>query len=211
MERSLLWKVLQVVARVLTSLLFKLKVHGIENVPTTGGALLVANHQSYLDPVVVAVRLRRPVSYFAKSELFENPLLRWLITSLHAIPVRQGKGDHAAFRETIRRLDEGHILNFYPEGTRTSDGEIAPLEKGIALILRKAKVPVIPVAIEGSFQAWPNHQKVFRPGRISVLYGKPINFNEMRSEEIMTTLDRTLRNLLAQLREMRSLDFNISK
>ncbi|HUB27015.1 MAG TPA: lysophospholipid acyltransferase family protein [Tepidisphaeraceae bacterium] len=211
MERSLLWKSLQVVGRVLTSLLFELKVYGIENVPQTGGALLVANHQSYLDPVLVAVRLRRPVSFLAKSELFENPFLRWLITSLHAFPVRQGRGDHGAVRETIRRLDEGHILNMYPEGTRTSDGEIGRLEKGIALILRKTTVPVIPVAIEGSFQAWPNRQKLFRPGRIHVIYGKPLHFNEMRSDEIMAALDSALRKLFEQLREMRSFDLCISK
>jgi 1-acyl-sn-glycerol-3-phosphate acyltransferase len=90
----------------------------------------------------------------------------------------------------------------YPEGTRTSDGEIAPLEKGIALILRKTTVPVVPIAIDGSFKAWPNHQKIFRPAQVRVLYGKPIHFNEMRSDEIMTKLDQTLRNLLAELRMM---------
>lgn len=167
--------------------------------------MLVANHQSYLDPVLVAVRLRRPVSYFAKSELFENPALNWLFRSLHGFPVRQGKGDHGAVRESIRRLEDGHILNIYPEGTRTADGEIGPLEKGIALILRKTSVPVIPVAIEGSFQCWPNTQKIPRPGRIRVLYGKPMHFNEMRADEIMTTLDKTLRKLLAELRSMDSI------
>jgi 1-acyl-sn-glycerol-3-phosphate acyltransferase len=203
MERSLLWKSLQIIGRVGTSLLFELKVYGIENVPQTGGALLVANHQSYLDPVLVAVRLRRPVSFLAKSELFENPYFSWFIRSLHAFPVRQGHGDVGAVRETIRRLDEGHILNVYPEGTRTSDGEIGPIQKGIALILRKTKVPVIPVAIDGSFQAWPNHQMLFRPGRIRVLYGKPIDFNDLKADSILATLDHTLRGLLAELRSKR--------
>jgi 1-acyl-sn-glycerol-3-phosphate acyltransferase len=203
MERSLLWKNLQVVARISTSLLFDLRVYGIENVPKTGGALLVANHQSYLDPVVVAVRLRRPVSYLARSELFVNPYLGWLIRSLHAFPVRQGyggQGDVGAVRETIRRLEEGHILNIYPEGTRTEDGEIAPLQKGIALILRKVSVPVIPVAIDGSFQCWPYNRKMFRSGHIRVMYGKAVDFSGMKSGEILVGLHQTLKSLLGELR-----------
>jgi len=199
-ERSLLWKSLQIVARILTTLLFELKVYGIENVPTSGGALLVANHQSYIDPVVVAVRLRRPVSYLAQSGLFKNPFLGWLIRSLHAFPIERGKGDVGAVRESIRRLDEGHILNMYPEGTRTSDGEIGQIQKGIALILRKTTVPVIPVAIEGSFKAWPNHLKIFRPANVHVMYGKPMHFNNLRSDEILEKLDKTLRSLLEELR-----------
>jgi 1-acyl-sn-glycerol-3-phosphate acyltransferase len=201
MQRSLLWKTLQVPARIFTSLLFELRVHNIENVPQTGGVLLVANHQSYLDPVLVAVRLRRPVSYFAKSELFENPFLGWLIRSLHAFPVRQGQGDLGAVREAIRRLEEGHILNLYPEGTRTLDGEIGPLQKGISLVLRKVNVPVVPVAIEGSFAAWSKGRKIFRSGQIDVLYGKPMSFKGMKSDEILKTLSETLTALLASLRE----------
>jgi 1-acyl-sn-glycerol-3-phosphate acyltransferase len=201
MQRSYLWKYLQVFARIMTSLLFDLQVFNIENVPKTGGALLVANHQSYLDPVLVSVRLRRPVSFLAKSELFENRYVGWLITALHAFPVRQGHGDVGAVRETIRRLEEGRILNMYPEGTRTEDGEIAPLQKGIALILRKITVPVIPVAIDGSFQAWPYNRKLFRSGRIRVLYGKPMYFKDMKAGEIMATLQRTLNSMLGELRK----------
>lgn len=200
MERSFLWKTLQIPAWIGTKLLFDLKVFGVENVPASGGVLLAANHQSYLDPVLIAVRLRRPVSYLAKSELFENPHLSRLIRSLHAFPVRQGAGDLGAVRETIRRLEEGHVLNVYPEGTRTLDGEIGRLQKGIALILRKASVPVVPVAIEGSFAAWPKEDKIFHPHPIGVIYGKPMHFHNMRAEEILERLGGALRDLLQELR-----------
>jgi len=206
MERSLLWRSLQVVARVGTTLLFDLKVHGIENVPETGGALLAANHQSYLDPVLVAVRLRRPVSFLAKSELFENPLLNWLIRSLHAFPIRQNHGDMGALRETIRRLEEGHILNLYPEGTRSLDGNVAPLQKGIALILRKISVPVIPVAIDGSFQAWPKGRRMFHGGRIHVMFGKPMYFEKMKADEILASLQQRMCELFEQVRRVREAD-----
>jgi 1-acyl-sn-glycerol-3-phosphate acyltransferase len=200
MERSLLWKILQVPCWIGTKLLFDLKVYGIENVPQTGGVLLAANHQSYLDPVAVAVRLRRPVSFLAKSELFENPFAGWLISSLHAFPVRQNHGDLGAIRETIRRLEEGHILNVYPEGTRTEDGEIAPLQKGVALILRKTDVPVVPVAIDGSFKAWPYTRKIFRPYPVRVIYGKPLYFKGIKADETIRILHENLCSLLNQLR-----------
>jgi 1-acyl-sn-glycerol-3-phosphate acyltransferase len=201
MQRSLLWKILQVPCRILTSLLFDLKVYNVQRVPQSGGVLLAANHQSYLDPVLVAVRLRRPVSYLAKRELFENPFFGWLIRSLHAFPIQQNHGDLAAVRETLRRLAEGHVLNVYPEGTRTEDGRIGPLQKGIALILRKADVPVVPVAIDGSFKAWPYTRKMFRPGRVRVMYGRPMYFKNMKSDEILRDLHRALCDLWEELRK----------
>jgi 1-acyl-sn-glycerol-3-phosphate acyltransferase len=206
MERSLLWKSLQILARFLTTNLFDLKVYGIENVPETGGVLLVANHQSYLDPVLVAVRLRRAVSFMAKSELFENRYLGWLIRSLHAYPVRKGEGDIGAIRQAIQRLNAGYALNVYPEGTRTLDGKIAPLEKGIALILRKVDVPVIPVAIHGSFDAWPKGEKVFHSHPIRVNYGKPLYFKGLPAKEILDTLHTNLVCLHEELKRMNPLD-----
>jgi 1-acyl-sn-glycerol-3-phosphate acyltransferase len=160
---------------------------------------LVANHQSYLDPVLVAVRLKRPVSFLAKSELFENPYFGWFIRMLHAFPVRQGEGDIGAVKEIIRRLEEGHALNIYPEGSRTETGEIAKLEKGVALVIRKAKVPVVPVAIDGSFEAWPKGDTLFHAHPIYVKFGKPMNFEGMRGEEIVQKLEDELRRMLAEL------------
>jgi 1-acyl-sn-glycerol-3-phosphate acyltransferase len=206
MQRSLFWKTLQIPARVLTSLLFNLKVYGLENVPQTGGVLLVANHASYLDPVLVAVRLQRPVSYMAKSELFENRWLSWLIRALHAYPVRKNEGDIGAIREAIKRLNDGYALNMYPEGTRTLDGSVAPLKKGIALIIRKVEVPVVPVAIDGSLQAFGKGRKSIRPGQIRVSYGKPLYFKGLHADEIIETLHRSLVFLLEELKSKNALD-----
>ena len=96
-------------SRIGTTLLFDLKTFDRHNVPRNGGVILAANHQSYLDPVLVAVHLRRPVSFMAKSELFTNRYFGWLIRTLHAYPVRQGEGDVGAVKETIRRLQEGYM------------------------------------------------------------------------------------------------------
>ena len=201
MERSLLWRVLQVVARFLFTVLMGGRVYGIKHVPGKGGVLLAANHQSYLDPPLLAYRLDRPVSYFSKAELFENPYFGWFIRQLHAFPVRQGEGDAGAVKEAIRRLKEGYVLNIYPEGSRTEDGSIGKIEPGIALVVRRAGVPIVPVVIDGSFQAWPKWRKLFRLRPISVMYGPALKIEDLKPAETVTLLDRTLRGMLAELRE----------
>jgi 1-acyl-sn-glycerol-3-phosphate acyltransferase len=201
-QRSFVWKCLQIIARVGTTLMFDLKSYGHKNVPTGGGVLLVANHQSFLDPVLVAVRLSRPVSFLAKSELFENPYFGWFIRMLHAFPVRQGEGDVGAVKEIIRRLGEGDALNIYPEGSRTETGDLGRLEKGVALVIRRAGVPVVPVAIDGSFAAWPKDKKIFHAHPIRLKYGTPMNFNGKKGEEIVRELENKLREMLGELRAM---------
>jgi len=199
MKRSLLWKSLQMLARIGTSTWIDLKVHRKHHVPRTGGVLLVANHQSFLDPVLIAVQLDRPVSFLAKSELFENRYLKWLITNLHAFPVRQGKGDVRAIKETVERLQEGHVLNVYPEGHRTEDGELGVVQPGIALMIRKAGVPIVPVAIIGSFNSWPRSVKLPRAGHVRVLYGPPIDVSGLKASEVVTLIHQTLAALLEEL------------
>jgi 1-acyl-sn-glycerol-3-phosphate acyltransferase len=200
MQRSLLWKFLQLITRIWTSFMFDLKTYGTRNVPRTGGVLLVSNHQSYLDPPLIAVHLLRPVSFMARSTLFENPLFSRLITELQAYPVRRGEADIGAIKETIRRLNAGNAVNVYPEGSRTETGEIGPIEKGIALIVRKANVPVVPVAIDGSFQAWPKGDKLFHSHPIRIIYGKPMHLHDLKADEIVAQIDAALRDLLNRLR-----------
>src|SRR5262249_9837762 len=140
-KTSLIYHGGRVICRIVSTQMFDLKVYGTHHVPPGGGVLIISNHQSFLDPVVLASQLRRPLSFLAKSELFEVPGFGWLIRHLNAFPVRQGEGDVGAVRETIRRLQEGHALNMFPEGSRSLDGEIAPIQAGIGLIVRRAGVP----------------------------------------------------------------------
>lgn len=198
--RSWLYKTMQVLARFFTTQLFQLQVCGLENVPRTGGALLLANHQSYLDPVLVGTRLRRPITFMADSDLFKNKYFGWLIRNLHAFPVRQGKGDVGAIKQSIQLLHDGHMLNIYPEGSRSTDGEIAPIQSGIALILRRADVPIIPVLIDGAYKAWPRHRKLFQAFPVRLWYGKPLEIDGLDSKAIVALLDRTLREMQREVR-----------
>lgn len=199
-ERSLAWRWLQLIARPFATLLFNLKVYGRENVPSRGGVLIVSNHQSYLDPILLPMYLDRPLNYIAKSELFKNRLSSWLLRSVfNAFPVRQGRSDVRAVKETIHRLQEGHLMNIYPEGSRTEDGEIAPLLPGVALIVERAKVTIVPAVIVGAFAAWPIHRKFPRRAPVYIRFGPPMNLAGLTREEIMAAIDRTLRAMFADL------------
>ena len=119
-------------------------------------------------------------------------------------PVRQGKGDRAAVQGAIERLREGNVLNMYPEGSRSEDGQIAPIQSGAALIVRRAGVPIVPVAIDGTFEAWPKGRALFRAHPVRVVYGPPINVDDLKGEQIVQLIERTLRQMLAELRAGRT-------
>ena len=199
MKRPFIWKALQIVARVGTTLLFDLKVFGLRHIPEDGGFLLVSNHQSYIDPVLLGVRLSRPLSYMAKSGLFKFAPFEWLIRQLGAFPIRQGSADIRALKEAIGRVQEGHALTIFPEGTRSSDGNLQPIEPGIALVIRKAKIPVIPAVITGSSQAWPVGKKIFHPYPIRVLYGPPMDLAGLDREQIVEAIGKKFAEMFARL------------
>jgi 1-acyl-sn-glycerol-3-phosphate acyltransferase len=199
-RRTPVWIFLQQICRFVATVFFDLKVYGAYHVPKTGGALVISNHQSYLDPVILALGLDRTLNYMAKSQLFKNPVFAWLIRSLNAFPVEQGAGDIGAVKESIARLQGGFLLNVFPEGSRTEDGEILPMEKGVALLIRRAKVPVVPAVITGSFEAWPKSRKRPRSYPIRVVYGPPLNLTNMDRDEILATIDKTLRKMYDDLR-----------
>jgi 1-acyl-sn-glycerol-3-phosphate acyltransferase len=199
MKRPFIWKALQIIARIGTTLLFDLKVFGLRHVPQDGGFLLVSNHQSYIDPVLLGVRLTRPLSYMAKSGLFKFAPFEWLIRQLGAFPIKQGSADIRALKEAIGRVQEGHALTIFPEGTRTPDGTLQPIEPGIALIIRKAKIPVIPAVISGASQAWPVTSKMFHAAPIRVLYGPAIDMTGLDREQIVEVIGKKFAEMFAQL------------
>ena len=197
---SPVWKFLQVIGRVGTTLLFDLKVYGSHRVPTDGGVLLVSNHQSYLDPVLLGVRLPRTLSYMAKASLFRFPPAAWFIRSLGAFPVRQGEGDIRALKEAIERAQEGHALMIFPEGSRSPDDKLQPIEPGIALVIRKSKVPVVPAVIDGAIDAWPRGHKWFRARPIRILYGRPMDLSGLSREEVVEKIGRVFAEMQGELR-----------
>jgi 1-acyl-sn-glycerol-3-phosphate acyltransferase len=201
-KMSRFWKFTRMVCRPVMTLVFNLKVYRRHHVPMKGGVLLISNHQSYLDPVLIGVHLERPMSYMAKSELFENKHFAWLIRALNAFPIKQRAGDVGAIKETIKRLKEGFLLNVFVEGARTFTSELGPIEPGAALVIRRAGVPVVPCVIQGSFEAWPRTVKLPIPHPIAVMYGPPLKVEGLKSQQITELIDRTLREMIVELRRI---------
>ena len=190
------------VCRLVATLMFDLKLIDAHHIPTTGGVLIIGNHQSYIDPPLYACKLRRPASFLAKSELFSNPYFGGLIRGLNAFPVRQGEGDVGAVRETIRRLQEGHLLTMFPEGGRSNSPEIEPFQGGVGLIVRRAgpTVKVVPAAIHGPFEAWSRHRKFPRAHPCRIKYGKPLSLSDLKAAQIVQILETQVRGLYEELR-----------
>jgi 1-acyl-sn-glycerol-3-phosphate acyltransferase len=141
------------------------------------------------------------MSYLAKSELFKSRAFAILIRSLNAYPLKQGKGDKGAIEETIRRLQQGHLLTVFPEGHRTFDGNILPIQRGVALVVRRAGVPVVPCVLDGSFQSWPRGSKMFHSHPIGVLYGPPLEVDGLKGDAVVDLIGTTLNQMLADLRK----------
>ena len=191
--------------RMLAIILFDLRAEGVSNIPRRGGVLIVSNHQSFLDPVMLGVKVSRPMSFLAKSELFINRIFGYLIRGVNAFPVRQGEGDVGAVRETIKRLQEGHVLVMFPEGGRCDDGEVQPMQTGIGLIIRRAgpTVKVVPAAVAGAFDSWPRGQLLPKPMPIRVKYGEPLELCNLKAAEIIKVIDTEIRRLFEEIRHQK--------
>lgn len=196
LSKRLWYEFLRVVCRLLGVAVFRIRVFGREYVPTSGGVLVVSNHQSHLDPVMVGVACDRRLNYVARDTLFGFAPFRWLIYSLDAIPIdREGIG-LGGLKESLRRLKAGEMLLIFPEGTRTGDGEVGQLKPGFLALARRAKVPLLPVAIDGAYESWPKRNLLPQPAMIHVRWGVPLQPEEVArhdDEWLLAEVDRRIR------------------
>lgn len=188
----LLWyRVVQYVLAIVATVVMRWRATGQGNVPATGGALLVSNHVSFLDVVFLGLPLRRPLNYVARSTLFVS-VLGWFIRSVGAFPIqREGMGA-SGMKETLRRLRAGGIVALFPEGTRSPDGQLGPLKPGIAVLVQRVGVPVVPVGLAGMFEVWPRSRIFPVPHPVRIHYGQPIYPDELTGldTEAITALIR---------------------
>jgi len=184
--------------------LYDMQVEGRENVPATGGVLIVGNHQTNFDPPLMAVGTRRHFHFVAKLPLFTNRYAGALIRYFNAIPIEQGKPDTAAIKASIEHLRQNRAVLIYPEGNRTHDGAMNRFKPGMALLIRRAKVPVVPLALEGAFDIWPRRRS--RPsltGHVRIGFGPAIPPDELiaaGSQGMLDLLERRIDDMRLDLR-----------
>jgi 1-acyl-sn-glycerol-3-phosphate acyltransferase len=155
-------------------LVHRFRAEGRENLPATGGVLIVANHASYMDIPAIAVAAPRHVAFVARASLDRVPGLSWLMRQAGCVLVQRNSADRAALEAMIAHLEQGDCVAIFPEGTRSSDGSLGPFRAGASVAARRAGVPIVPAAVLGTFAALPRGALVPRPGRISVRFGAPI-------------------------------------
>lgn len=177
---------------------------GIEHLPRSGPCLLVPNHQSLLDPLLLQGSLPRAVDSMTKSTQFSKGFFRWILPRLHAFPVCRYRIDPQSVRVVLRRLEQGRVVCVYPEGERSWDGTLQPFRRGTLRLILRAGVPVIPVGIDGTYRTWPRWAPRPRRGFTAhVRLGEPLFFGEHRDREkrdaALPDAERTLREALLEL------------
>jgi len=170
--------------------IFRPWVRGVENVPTSGAAILASNHLSFSDSIFLPLQCPRPVVFLAKSEYFTGRGLKgWLVKiffkSTGQLPIDRsgGKASEAALNTGLGVLEQGQLLGIYPEGTRSPDGRLYRGRTGIARMVLEAKVPVIPVAMIDTEKVQPIGKRLPRVRRVGIVYGKPLDFSRFDGME----------------------------
>ena len=185
---------------------FGLRIFGREKTPKTGAALVCMNHQSHFDPLLAGITLDVRVSFLAKRSLFDVPVIKHIIEYLDSIPVDREGSAFSAMKEALKRLKRGEQVGLFPEGTRTRDGEIAPLKPGFTMIAKRAGVPIIPIAMDGAYQAWPRTRPFPRFTQITVVIGDLISaadVERLTDAELLAEVERRMRDCHAQARRYR--------
>jgi 1-acyl-sn-glycerol-3-phosphate acyltransferase len=174
---------------------YRVRFSGTHNIPAEGGVLVISNHQSHFDPPLVGLGCARRMNYVARDSLFGFPPFRWLIKSLDAIPIdREGIG-LSGIKESLKRLKRGEMVLIFPEGTRTRDGNVGTFRPGFTTLAVRSGAAILPVAIEGAYQAWPRCHRFPRLGRVRVHYGKPMLPSEIAGRDERELLEEVHRRV----------------
>lgn len=171
----MLYNVAKGIVWVFFHLFYRIKVKGHENIPENDGALICPNHFNGLDPLLVAICMKRPVRFMAKYELFQNPVLGFLLRNLMVFPIKRGEADIGAIKSTFKYLKDKQLVGIFPEGTRVKGGKLGKANAGVAVFSIRTESPAIPVLISGSYIPFTT---------IKVIIGKPVELSEYRKEKM---------------------------
>jgi 1-acyl-sn-glycerol-3-phosphate acyltransferase len=179
LRRNIVWLFFQRIAQMLFTIYFRFRCRGLERLPATGGALLLSNHQSFLDPLLIGLPLPRPISYLARDTLFRVPVVGWILRHTYVMPLNRDGGTAAGIREPLRRMERGFLVGIFPEGTRSADGKMGPLKPGFAALLRRTTLPVYPVGVAGAKDALGRRHVIPRPRPVRIVYGTPLSAEKL--------------------------------
>jgi 1-acyl-sn-glycerol-3-phosphate acyltransferase len=194
---------LRFVAWLLIHSVYRLEQQGVENIPAEGPVVLVCNHVSFVDPIVIAAATRRPIRFVMDHRIFRTPLINFIFRHMRAIPIASVKVDpammEAAFDEVARALAAGEAVGIFPEGRITDTGDLYPFRPGIQRIVLQTPVPVVPMALRGLWGSFfsrkdgPAMSQPLRRGlfsRIGLRVGTPVPPDEATPERLQEIVAR---------------------
>jgi len=190
------YPVARAICRIVLMLLRRWEIYGIENMPEKGPVVVVANHTSYWDPVVVGCAFNRKIYFMAKGELFRIPLLGSLITWLGAFPVYRDRVDSTAIRTALTHLKAGRVVGLFPEGTRSHTNELLEPHIGATMIASRVGASIVPVALDGTRGVC---------SKVRVFIGKPVTYlqsgkvEKKPSKEELTDLSKQIMGKIADM------------
>lgn len=185
-------------------LLWEYPIVGKKNFPNTGGAMVISNHQSELDPWLVGSAVHKKVIWLSKKENFDIPIFKSIIKPFGTIPIKRGRSDTDALDKVRAVLESGGCIGMFPEGTRSPDGELAPFHSGSAKLCLETGVPYVPCAIFGAYKVFPKHAslgkiKVRDGSIIKIVIGKPVYMDpsmKINYENIQKVKDEMRKDVL---------------
>lgn len=182
-------------------LLWRLEFKGLENIPKSGGLIIAANHQTYLDPFWLGIPIKRPVRYLAWSEAFSWPLVGKAIELLGAWPLQVEGSDPAAIRRSLTWLRDSGVIVIFPEGGRgLPDGSMIRLKAGAVRIALEAGVPILPVTVRGGNRVWSSDKWVPRLRKVEIVYHELFHVTQQPEEEARACARRETERLAAVIR-----------
>jgi 1-acyl-sn-glycerol-3-phosphate acyltransferase len=191
-------------ARLVVLLAISYRVQGRENVPAQGPLLVVANHVSVADPVLIGISLNRRVVFMAKEELFTNWFYSYIIRSFGAFPVSRGHSSRDALRQAVRILKRGGVLGMFPEGKRSTDGCLMPPMDGAALVACHTRSRVLPIGIIGS-EVIRGYGWIWRRPKVTMVIGRPFYLPgpepALKKEQLPESSRMIMQNIAALLPE----------
>lgn len=179
-------------------LAWRLRIRGKQHIPKQGAAVIASNHLSFLDHFILPLATRRPIYFISKAQHFDAKFKGWFFRNLGVIPLQRGEGDQAAFHKSIEILESGELFGIYPEGTRSLDGKLHKGRTGMARIALIARVPIVPAAMIGTFEAMPKSRRVPKLSKCSVVLGPPIDTSPWYGKEDDRAALRELTNHVMQ-------------